>query len=752
MQSDFACRSSRGLASELAGWLASEKLAFNSPSDRQMPDTNTAATVPPEGTVVEIHGLVAKPELNGETATVIGKPTENGRLPVQVMTSAAKDGINLALKHCNYTIVTAKQPPNPAPPVPSPPPPDPTPAGYPDEQLKRVFDAEVQRELAPPRKKELHKFQKALPLGLRLFDDVANAQRVRTSTAGSRTTVDEETFKTNLETFTWGLLSDFDETLWSNVLVAGGAVLASLMPPEGNYKNLKPLAGNGGSSWCEFDLYHNRRRGIGNEEPTRTMAQYLRETRWPTADIDLFVYGLDEPSASLKLLAILTTIQRTIIRKHGVGNDVCFIKTQNTITVGCGVIGRTAQVILRLYESKSAVLNGFDIDCCCVGYDGRDALITPRCITAMSTKLNMINLQIRGEAYECRLLKYVERGFAIGLPLLDNSRRDREHLAFKLEKSTWSPEDYELSGDSWSRWTKSKGLERLLMAENIARLQNGVIERGFPGRQRSGTGFERTLKMDLQPYPRGIGPVRDTYTSHDKAGNPIWPATTKLDAIKRGEHPFQVKWYEGNMPRKPMEWEEWAASAYLPKEGAPPRKEPWRYDPAKAKKEREEREAKEKAKREADIEAARVEGAAEAAAEAERAKQETLSLRKAAAETEAELKKAKREEEAKARLAAAEKNRVQAQLAKAREANERLEEQRDAEKANLEMQLQREREAKERLEEESEDKLCCVCSDAKKTIMFVPCRHVSTCAACSPKVSTCPLCREVPSAKVPVYL
>jgi hypothetical protein len=70
--------------------------------------------------------------------------------------------------------------------------------------------------------------------------------------------------------------------------------------------------------------------------------------RWPTADIDLFVYGLDEAEAQAKLVAILTRIQRTIIKRFGVGNDVYFIKTPNTVTVGCGLIGRSIQVILRL--------------------------------------------------------------------------------------------------------------------------------------------------------------------------------------------------------------------------------------------------------------------------------------------------------------------------------------------------------------------------------------------------------------------
>ena len=49
-----------------------------------------------------------------------------------------------------------------------------------------------------------------------------------------------------------------------------------------------------------------------------------------------------------------------------------------------------------------------------------------------------------------------------GLPLLENARRDREHLSFKLEKSIWRPGELEMGGDGWAKWGESAGLERLL--------------------------------------------------------------------------------------------------------------------------------------------------------------------------------------------------------------------------------------------------------------------------------------------------
>jgi hypothetical protein len=144
-------------------------------------------------------------------------------------------------------------------------------------------------------------------------------------------------------------------------------------------------------------------------------------------------------------------------------------------------------VILRLYESKQDIINGFDIDCCCVGWDGKDALIVPRCVTALSNKVNMVNLNIRGESYECRLLKYAERGFSIGVPSLESARLDRDHLSFQLEKSPWF-DGYEISSDGWKKWGESNGLERLLMAHNLARVKGGITgstrTHGLPSERR----------------------------------------------------------------------------------------------------------------------------------------------------------------------------------------------------------------------------------------------------------------------------
>jgi len=44
---------------------------------------------------------------------------------------------------------------------------------------------------------------------------------------------------------------------------------------------------------------------IDQHEQSRTAEQFMQE-RWPGADVDLFVYGLNEAQAQLKAIEILT--------------------------------------------------------------------------------------------------------------------------------------------------------------------------------------------------------------------------------------------------------------------------------------------------------------------------------------------------------------------------------------------------------------------------------------------------------------
>ena len=81
-----------------------------------------------------------------------------------------------------------------------------------------------------------------------------------------------EEFNQNWSIFSEGSLSLLD---WNNVVVAGGSVLACLLPVPDPNKTSK-----------------------------RTLRKYFHSTAFPTSDVDLFLYGLTPEQAEAKIIAI----------------------------------------------------------------------------------------------------------------------------------------------------------------------------------------------------------------------------------------------------------------------------------------------------------------------------------------------------------------------------------------------------------------------------------------------------------------
>lgn len=73
------------------------------------------------------------------------------------------------------------------------------------------------------------------------------------------------------------------------------------------------------------------------------------------------------------------------------------------------------QFILRLYKTPSEILHTFDVDSCCLGYDGKDIWLTPRCMFALKAGYNTVNLDLSSPSYTSRLLKYAYRGMKIDI-------------------------------------------------------------------------------------------------------------------------------------------------------------------------------------------------------------------------------------------------------------------------------------------------------------------------------------------------
>ncbi|OQE46390.1 hypothetical protein PENCOP_c001G08769 [Penicillium coprophilum] len=236
-------------------------------------------------------------------------------------------------------------------------------------------------------------------------------------------------FQNNFALFTEGSLSEID---WSNVVVAGSAVVTSLLPVPEKYRNSK-----------------------------RGLRKYYHEEFAPASDVDLFLYGLDEEQALEKIMHIEDKIKNTILY------ETTTIRTKNTITIASQYPNRHVQIVLRIYRSVAEILTGFDVDVSCAAYDGHQVYTSPRAIAAYSTQTNQIDLTRRSPSYENRLSKYSRRGFEVFWPALDRSKID--------------PTIFERS------FTRTEGLARLLVLEKLPRsqdrdnyLQKRREERGRP--------------------------------------------------------------------------------------------------------------------------------------------------------------------------------------------------------------------------------------------------------------------------------
>ncbi|KAK0126771.1 hypothetical protein ONS95_008352 [Cadophora gregata] len=248
-------------------------------------------------------------------------------------------------------------------------------------------------------------------------------------------------FQKNFNLFSESSLADLD---WNNVVAAGSAVTTALLPVPEKWAGSK-----------------------------RSLREYYHEHLAPASDVDLFLYGLNEEEGLEKIKQIEKNIKDSIL------HETTTIRTKNAITIASQYPTRHVQIVLRLYDSVSQIITGFDVDCACAAYDGKQVYAAPRAVAAFVTQCNTIDLTRRSPSYENRLSKYSHRGFEVHWPLMDRTRID--------------PTIFERS------FGRTQGLARLLILEKLpktvdreAYMDQRRAERGRPALHR---GYRNQYRM-----------------------------------------------------------------------------------------------------------------------------------------------------------------------------------------------------------------------------------------------------------------
>ena len=218
-----------------------------------------------------------------------------------------------------------------------------------------------------------------------------------------------------------------------------------------------------------------------------------------TSDVDLFLYGLTEREATAKLAEIYDAISERS------SSPVLAVKTKHAVTFVQNFPARHIQVILRLYSSPLEVLVGFDIDSCCVAFDGERAWALPRAVRALNLRANTTDVTRRSLSYETRLHKYTKRGFGIVVP--------------ELRREAVDPALFDLPVACVSKYKQCKGLRVLLLKEEVSQ------------RPRWGEPLPR-LKKGESPEASRIG-MREAFS---KSYRPYWRERQHGPNFENGGH------------------------------------------------------------------------------------------------------------------------------------------------------------------------------------------------------------------------
>lgn len=165
----------------------------------------------------------------------------------------------------------------------------------------------------------------------------------------------------------------------------------------------------------------------------------------PISDIDVFLYGCTPVEAEEKILQLIEACRIANYLKESPKCEVNWeknvtkvVRTSNAITFPVvkkklysdeTLTGKiNVQIITRLYKTPSEVIHGFDVDCCSIGYNGENLLMTDRARFALENGYNTVNLEYLSPSYSYRLAKYGSRGMGVKVSGFDRSKINQVKL------------------------------------------------------------------------------------------------------------------------------------------------------------------------------------------------------------------------------------------------------------------------------------------------------------------------------------
>eukprot|EP00698_Gefionella_okellyi_P001288 TRINITY_DN11219_c0_g1_i2.p1 TRINITY_DN11219_c0_g1~~TRINITY_DN11219_c0_g1_i2.p1 ORF type:complete len:839 (-),score=156.73 TRINITY_DN11219_c0_g1_i2:30-2546(-) len=241
-------------------------------------------------------------------------------------------------------------------------------------------------------------------------------------------------------------------------------------------------------------------------------------------DLDIFFYDISPQGAYKKIVNILQLVSQ--VQEH-----VNLVRTEHTLTCYFTKHIPPLQFILRVFPTKESIICSFDVDACGIGFDGHNVLCTKRCLQALQTNVNVVDLTFRSFSFERRQLKYAVRGFAFAQAGLH-----REHVMEDLQDArnfvadSMSPHYQEEQHTMDQRFLHQRGLRRLLMAEH--RYKAGLWIANKPSEDVTALATDVVMASDLAVKAHLENEDHETLTP---------PETRRIRVADYGEYGFHYQ-------------------------------------------------------------------------------------------------------------------------------------------------------------------------------------------------------------------
>lgn len=195
-------------------------------------------------------------------------------------------------------------------------------------------------------------------------------------------------------------------------------------------------------------------------------------------DVDLFIHGCCEETAEFVVGSVLGSIKHwcdTSPEKYEykIYKGKFLIKFEIYQFVEGSdnpTLVQEIQIIFRLYQDKSEIINGFDVGSSSVGFDGKSVYFTEMAAYCYQNMVNVVDTKRSSPTFGNRLHKYAQRGFRILFPFIHASESwesDHTHCCFR---------DLTIKRNAVGQWVTGKKPKVVWNAYNKALLTDSVIQ------------------------------------------------------------------------------------------------------------------------------------------------------------------------------------------------------------------------------------------------------------------------------------